>query len=202
MEILQDKTYSISQASQALGKSESSIKTYKKLVMLTFQKDISRVVEGNGSLTEFGFHQLSKAAHFIAKGNAQGYMKAVFQSFPELEIPLGAPCQPPQSTSGSAHYTSPLKGGSLVERRSVAITNAFSTFDQAEADGELALIKQDIAEQVENLDGVFSRYARAKVKQALTDIDHTVETLKANALSEMGVTATAPKPAPPNGTAA
>lgn len=194
METSQAKTYSIAQASQALKKSESSIKTYKKLVLEAFQKDLSRVIEPNGSLTEYGLEQVKKAAHFIAKRNQNGYLKAVFQANPGLEFDISAPSQPTQSVSASADYTGVIRGGSLLQRRSTAITNSFSEFDQTAANGELALIQEDITTQVENLDGLFSRYARAKVQKALTEIDHTVEALKANALAEMGATATNPKP--------
>ncbi|NER78071.1 MAG: hypothetical protein F6K42_00545 [Leptolyngbya sp. SIO1D8] len=193
MEAIQEKSYSISRASQALNKSEGSIKNYKKLVLEAFQKNTSLVVFGNGSLTEIGFQQLSKAAHFISKGERDNYKKAVFQAFPELEFDISVPGQSAQAVSGSADYTGIVRGGSLVKRRSTAITNSFSEFDQASADGELALIQEDITTQVENLDGLFSRYARARVQKAFTEIDHTVEALKANALAEMGVEATAPK---------
>lgn len=193
METLEGKTYSISQAGQELGRSESSVKTYKKLVLEAFQKSPSQVVETNGMLTEYGLEQLRKAARFISKSNPDGYLKAVFQANPELEFDISAPSQPAQSANGNSDYTGVVRGGSLVKRRQTAITNSFSEFDQASADGDLALIQSDIDQQVQNLDGLFSGYARAKVKQALTDIDHTVEALKANALAEMGVTATSPK---------
>ncbi|PSN12326.1 hypothetical protein C7271_23665 [filamentous cyanobacterium CCP5] len=194
MESLHSRTYSIAQASQALGKSESSIKIYKKLVLEAFRKQPSMVTEPNGSLTEYGLEQLRKAAHFIQKGDRTGYIKAVFQANPHLEFALDDPSQPAQSTSPSAEYTGVISGGALVKRRPSVISTSFAEFDQATADGELALIQQDISTQVENLDDLFSRYARARVQKAFTEIDHTVEALKANALSEMGVTATSPKP--------
>lgn len=193
-----DKTYSIAQASQVLGKSESSVKIYKKLVLEAFRKQPSLVTEPNGSLTEYGLEQLRKAAHFIQKGDRTGYIKAIFQANPHLEFALDDPSQRTRSTSQNTAYTGSISGGSLVKRRPTAIATSFSEFDQTAADGELALIQQDINHQVENLDGLFSRYARAQVQKAFTEIDHTVETLKANALAEMGVTATNPKPpAPP-----
>lgn len=194
MNTTDSKTYSISQASQKLGKSESTIKNYKKLVLEAFQEDTSRVVENNGTLTQFGFEQLSKAAHFISKSNPEGYIKAVFQAFPELEFPLTDPSQLPQSTGKNADYTGVVRGGSLIKRRPTAITNSFSEFDQQTADVEMFAIQQDISDQVQNLDTLFTGYARARVRKALTEIDHTVEALKANALAEMGVNATAPKP--------
>lgn len=193
MKPLQERTYSISQASQQLGKSESSIKSYKKLVLKAFQKDSARVVEPNGMLTEYGLEQLRKAAHFIGKSNPDSYLKAVFQANPELEFDLSGPSQPTQAASGSSNYTGVVRGGTLVKRRPTAITNSFSEFDQAAANEELSLIQEDITVQVENLDGLFSRYARARVQKAFVEIDHTVEALKANALAEMGATATTPK---------
>lgn len=194
MEQLHSKTYSIAQASQALGKSESSVKIYKKLVLEAFSKQPSLVTEPNGSLTEYGLEQLRKAARFIQKGDRTGYIKAVFQANPHLEFALNDPSQSAQPTSQNADYTGVVSGGSLVKRRPTEIATSFSEFDQVTADGELALIQEDITAQVENLDDIFSRYARARVQKAFTEIDHTVEALKANALSEMGVTVTSPKP--------
>jgi hypothetical protein len=198
MEQLHDKAYSIAQASQALGKSESSIKIYKKLVLEAFRKEPSLVTEPNGSLTGYGLEQLRKAAHFIQKGDRTGYIKAVFQASPHLEFDLDGHSRQTQSVNRNTDYTGVLRGGSLVKRRSTAITSSFSEFDQELADGQLALIQDDISHQVENLDDLFSQYARARVQKAFTEIEHTVEALKANALAEMGVTATNPKsPAPP-----
>ncbi|MEO1096064.1 MAG: hypothetical protein AAFX01_14330 [Cyanobacteria bacterium J06638_28] len=197
MEQLHSETYSITQASQTLGKSESSVKIYKKLVLEAFKKQPSLVVEGNGSLKEYGLAQLKKAAHFIQKGDRTGYIKAVFQANPHLEFALDDHSQQTQSTNKNAHYTGVISGGALVKRRPAVITTSFSEFNQAAADGELALIQEDITAQVENLDDLFSRYARARVQQAFTEIDHTVAALKANALSEMGVTVSNPKPSEP-----
>ncbi|MDB9527866.1 hypothetical protein PN498_17860 [Oscillatoria sp. CS-180] len=158
-----------------------------------FRKQPSLVIEPNGSLTQQGFEQLKKAAHFIQKGDRIGYIKAVFQSNPSLEYPLTAPSQPAQATSRNSDYTGVQRGGALVRRRPTAIAATFSEFDQAAADGELALMQEDIATQVENLDDLFSRYARARVQKAFTEIDHTVEAFKSNALAEMGVVAADPK---------
>ncbi|WP_204138274.1 hypothetical protein [Halomicronema sp. CCY15110] len=186
MEELQGKTYSIAQASQVLGKSESSIKIYKKLVLDAFKNQPSLVTEPNGSLTEYGLEQLRKAARFIQKGDRFGYVKAVFQANPSLEYPLTDPSQSTQSMGENGDYTSVLRGGSLVRRRSTAITTRFSEFDEGAAQQDLAKIQEDIAAQVGNLDELFTRYGRAKVKQALAEIDLTVEALKSNALAEMG----------------
>ncbi|MEO1300136.1 MAG: hypothetical protein AAFW75_31070 [Cyanobacteria bacterium J06636_16] len=193
METRTEKLYSISQASQELAKSESTIKTYKGLVIEAFKKDSSLVVAPNGSLTEHGFEQLRKAARFIQKGDRIGYIKAVFQANPNLEYPLTNPRQPAQPTGKNADYTGVLKGGALVKRRSTAITNQFSAFDEAGADQDLAAIREDISAQVDNLDELFTRYGRAKVQQALYEIDLTVEAFKSNALAEMGAVA-GPKP--------
>lgn len=193
MEQLQDKAYSIAQASQVLGKSESSIKIYKKLVMDAFRNQLSLVAESNGSLTAYGLEQLRKAARFIQKGDRVGYIKAVFQANPDLEYPLTDPSQPVQATSESADYTGVLRGGALVKRRPTSITTQFSGFDEAAATQDLAAIQEDISAQVGNLDELFARYGRAKVQQALAEIDLTVEAFKSNALAEMGVTVTSPK---------
>lgn len=193
METNTDRLYSISQASQELAKSESTIKAYKTLVLEAFQQDTSLVTAPNGSLTEYGLEQLKKAGRFIQKGDRTGYIKAVFQSNPSLEYPLTDPSQPAQAASGNSDYTGIQRGGALIRRRPTAIATTFSEFDQAAADGELALIQEDIATQVENLDSLFSRYAKARVQKAFTEIDHTVEAFKSNALAEMGVVAANPK---------
>jgi hypothetical protein len=193
MEPNTDKLYSISQASQELGKSESTIKSYKSLVLEAFRQDPSLVIAPNGSLTAQGFEQLKKASRFIQKGDRLGYIKAVFQANPRLEYPLTDPSQSARPTGGNPDYTSVLRGGALVKRRSTAITTQFSEFDEGAAQQDLAAIRDDISDQVGNLDQLFSRYGRAKVKQALAEIDLTVEALKSNALAEMGV-ATGPKP--------
>jgi hypothetical protein len=192
MKELQDKAYSITQASQVLGKSESSIKIYKKLVLTAFGKQLSLVIEPNGSLTEYGLKQLKMAAHFIQKGDRLGYIKAVFQANPSLEYPLTAHSRSVGSTGGNADYTGVIRGGALVKRRSTAITTEFSEFDEGAAQQDLATIREDISDQVENLDELFTRYGRAKVQQALYEIDLTVEAFKSNALAEMGA-ATGPK---------
>lgn len=90
-------------------------------------------------------------------------------------------------------YTGQINGGALVPRRETAIAPRFSVFDEAAATAEMVAIQRDIQAQVSNLDGLFSGYAKARVRKALVEIDHTVEALKANALADMGATA-APKP--------
>jgi hypothetical protein len=193
MEELQDKTYSIAQASQVLSKSESSIKIYKKLVLEAFKNQPLLVTEPNGSLTEYGLEQLRKAARFIQKGDRLGYIKAVFQANPSLEYPLTAHSRSAGATGENSDYTGVLRGGALVKRRSTAITKEFSEFDEGAAQQDLSEIKNDISAQVSNLDELFIRYGRAKVQQALYEIDLTVEAFKSNALAEMGAVA-GPKP--------
>lgn len=187
MEHLHDSSYSIAQASRALGKSESSIKIYKKLVLEAFQQDSALVIAPNGSLTVHGLEQLKKAARFVQRGDRISYIKAVFQANPSLEYPLVDPSQSAQVRSDNTDYTGVLRGGPLVKRRATAITNQFSEFDEAGAAQDLATIQEDISTQVDNLDELFTRYGRAKVQQALAEIDLTVEALKSNALTEMGV---------------
>lgn len=193
METNTDRLYSISQASQELGKSESTIKAYKTLVLEAFRQDTSLVVAPNGSLTERGFEQLRKAARFIQKGDRLGYIKAVFQANPSLEYPLTAHSRSAGATGENSDYTGVLRGGALVKRRSTAITQEFSEFDEGAAQQDLSEIKNDISAQVSNLDELFIRYGRAKVQQALYEIDLTVEAFKSNALAEMGAVA-GPKP--------
>lgn len=178
------KTYSISQASAAIGKSESQVKAYKKLVLEAFQKDVSQVQAPNGSLTEQGLQQLKLAAKFYSKSNSEGYIKAVFQANPNLEYCLatdqieGSPTPQPASVYSS---------GAMVPVRQTNQVNQLVSFDKSTAAANIGAIQRQGMASAQQLGDVFSAYAQTRVQQAFHEIDATVEAYKANALIDMGL---------------
>lgn len=179
-----DKTYSISQASAAIGKSESQVKAYKKLVLEAFQKDVSQVQAPNGSLTEQGLQQLKLASKFYSKSNSEGYIKAVFQANPNLEYCLDSAQDAGSPTPQTASVYS---SGAMVPVKQTNQASQLSTFDQSAAAGTISTIKQQGMASAQQLGNVFSAYAQTRVQQAFHEIDATVEAYKANALIDMGL---------------
>lgn len=179
-----DKTYSIKQASAAIGKSESQVKAYKKLVLEAFQKDVLQVQESNGSLTEQGLQQLKLAARFYSKSNSEGYIKAVFQANPNLEYCLasdqveGSPTPQPASVYSS---------GAMVPVRQTNQASQLVRFDKSTAAANIGAIQRQGMASAQQLGDVFSAYAQTRVQQAFHEIDATVEAYKANALTDMGL---------------
>ncbi|MEL6879065.1 MAG: hypothetical protein AAGL17_18870 [Cyanobacteria bacterium J06576_12] len=182
-----DKFYSISSAAAAIGKSESQVKAYKKLVLSTFKKDLEKVQASNGSLTEYGLQQLKMAGRFYAKSNHEGYKKAVFQANPDLEY-----CLADDQIAGSPkpESASVYSSGSLVQVKQTNQANQLVTFDKSSAAGAISEIKQQGMASAQQLGNVFSSYAQTRVQQAFHEIDATVEAYKANALIDMGLTST------------
>ena len=179
-----DKLYSIKQAAAAIGKSESQVKAYKKLVLSAFKKDVKQVKAGNGSLTEYGLQQLIKAARFYAKSEPDNYRKAVFQANPELEYCLDSD-QP--SGSPSPQPATIYSSGAMVPVKQTNQATQLATFDMSTAAGTISEIKQQGMAQARQLDNVFSAYAQTRVQQAFHEIDATVEAYKTNALIGMGL---------------
>ena len=183
-ETLIDNTYSIADAATAIGKSASQVKTYKKLVLEAFQKDVSMVQATNGSLTEQGLQQLRLAAKFYSKSNSEGYKKAVFQAYPKLEYCLdsdqasGGPTPQPASVYSS---------GAMVPVKQTNQAPQLTTFDRTAAAGTISTIRQQGMAQAQKLGDVFSAYAQTRVQQAFHEIDATVEAYKTNALIDMGL---------------
>ena len=177
-------TYSINELAAAIGKSASQVKAYKKLVLEAFQKDVSRVQASNGSLTEYGLQQLRMAAKFYAKSNNEGYIKAVFQASPDLEYCLatdqvaGAPKPQPTSVYSS---------GSLVRIKETNQPSQMVSFDQTSAAGTISALQQQGMASAQQLGNVFSAYAQTRIQQAFHEIDATVEAVKVNALTDMGL---------------
>lgn len=184
MKAATDNTYSISQAATAIGKSESQVKAYKKLVLRAYQKDLSQVQASNGSLTEVGLQQLKMAAKFYSKSNSEGYIKAVFQAHPSLEY-----CLDTDQASGSPtpQPASVYSSGSLVKVKETNQANQLATFDKSAAAGTISTIKQQGMASAQQLGDVFSAYAQTRVQQAFHEIDATVEAYKTNALIDMGL---------------
>lgn len=73
-----------------------------------------------------------------------------------------------------------IGGGSLVPRRSFAIAPMQL---QYETPVELAELEQEQRHNLGALDNLLSQYAAAKLMQAVGEIDHAVETIKANAIA-------------------
>lgn len=179
-----DKTYSISQASAAIGKSESQVKAYKKLVLEAHQKDPSQVQATNGSLTEQGLQQLKFAAKFYAKSDHEGYIKAVFQANPSLEY-----CLASDQSNGvpNPEAATVYSSGAMVPVRQTNQASQIISFDKSEAAANIGVIQRQGMASAQQLGDVFSAYAQTRVQQAFHEIDATVEAYKANALIDMGL---------------
>jgi hypothetical protein len=80
-----------------------------------------------------------------------------------------------------------LTGGALVPRRGGGVIAAAVSFDQDEAIAQIEAMRQEAIASVQGVDTLMSRYAQSRIVQAFTEIDATVETVKSNALADMGL---------------
>lgn len=61
------------------------------------------------------------------------------------------------------------------------------SFDQTSAAGTISALQQQGMASAQQLGNVFSAYAQTRIQQAFHEIDATVEAVKVNALTDMGL---------------
>jgi hypothetical protein len=92
------KCYSIGEAAKKVKRSQTWVKTHKAIVLEAFAEDSLKVVNSNGSLTEFGLKQLEEIKPFAAQGSPENYKIAVWAKYPKL-----APSKKPNRVSDLAN---------------------------------------------------------------------------------------------------
>ena len=77
-------TYSIKDAAKALKRSESSVKTYKRVLLKAWNSKDFEVVTDNGSLTEIGLREIREIMKYAKQGNPEQYISVLWAMKPEL----------------------------------------------------------------------------------------------------------------------
>ena len=80
-----------------------------------------------------------------------------------------------------------MQAGGLVPRVSQPSSIAAQTFDAAAYQADKSALQHQAQQQAMGVNDVVRQYSRAKIAGVLADIDLAAETLRTNALAEMGL---------------
>ena len=137
---------------------------------------------GLAKSTVYGW--LQRQGYSTSKGLTPGAAEAALNHFcptvePEsVEVAIA----PIPSTAGYS-----MQAGGLVPRVNQPSSIAAQSFDAAAYQADKAALQHQAQQQAMGVNDVVRQYSRAKIAGVLADIDLAAETLRANALAEMGL---------------
>ena len=148
-------------------------------------KSISAFCKAHGLAKTTVHAWLKGQGYDTSKGLTPGAESAALNHFcPTVEAEsVEVVISPIPSTAGYS-----MQAGGLVPRVSQPSSIAAQSFDAAAYQADKAALQHQAQQQAMGVNDVVRQYSRAKIAGVLADIDLAAETLRANALAEMGLT--------------
>ena len=165
-------TYSIKDAAKALKRSESSVKTYKRVLLKAWNSKDFEVVTDNGSLTEIGLREIREIMKYAKQGNPEQYISVLWAMKPKLSQDNDSSYSIDQGNDqGNGYVNESISPGSsivTVEAQSVEIetneeiaeTAAISRFN---AKKDIAIQRQRFNRGIKSLRSVMKETVRQEL---------------------------------------